>query len=821
LGLSVGLAAMSLHAPVQASGADVAPPPWQRTESRAACESYDGLRRPFFGEQHVHTALSHDAYGFGTRVGPRQAYDGAQGSPLVLPDEQGGQTRSATIDRPLDWMMTADHSEFFGEVRECITPTSGAYNSPLCTTTRDPFGGSFGGWIQSVVDLSMGLPAQVKRPGICNLPGVDCDASKASVWQEIQAAAEEAYDRSSLCSFSSFVGYEWTADLQFPLVLQFPYRSSFHRNVMFRNAVVPAVAESAVDSGLAIQEVAPLNGNAVDTVRRLENRLWDFLAEGCNETGSGCEALAIPHNTNKSAGLVFFDPLDRQEALRRAENEPVVEVFQQKGGSECRYDRLAGLGAGTADELCTFEQEGPRGSPTQGGTIPIDEYPRRAMMRNTLKDGLAIEESLGVNPFQYGFIASTDNHNAAGGFTSEDESWPGSRGALIATPAQAIANGANFVDRNPGGLAVVWAEENSRDALFEAIRRREVYGTSGHRPTVRFFGGDVDEDLCQRPDLVEKAYRTAAPMGGEIGAVHRRSSPTFLVHAMKDPGGGNPPSTDLQRVQIIKGWVDAQGETHERVFEVAGDPENGASVDPQTCDPLGTGFADLCTVWHDPEFDPEQRAFYYARVLDNPTCRWTTRLCQSQGVNPLSPTCAEEAAAAGAEFANCCIREEDEPFYSPVIQERAWTSPIWYKPDAISAVEAELERFAGDSQDSLDASIRFRELASSVDPRTQELTVRIFDDDEIFAVTLPAGSLTEVRPGVLRFRDPAGTQYNGLRSLFFVTDRNGVRIALEAEGADLSSADMSDHFVTVEVSIGDFSASHTRLWQSQGQRLRI
>jgi hypothetical protein len=378
-----------------------------------------------------------------------------------------------------------------------------------------------------------------------------------------------------------------------------------------------------------------------------------------------------------------------------------------------------------------------------------------------------------------------------------------------------IADEANLIERNPGGLAVVWAEENSRDALFGAIRRREVYATSGHRPTVRFFAGDLPSNLCGKPDLIERAYRQGVPMGGELGALGSGDSPRFVLHAMKDPGGASIPPTDLQRVQIIKGWVDELGETHEKVFEVAGDPDNGASVDPQTCEPLGTGFADLCTVWEDPEFDPDQRAFYYGRVLDNPTCRWSTRLCQSQGVNPLSPTCEAEAAAKGPEFANCCIREEDEPFYSPVIQERAWTSPIWYKPDAISALEAELEH------DALEAAIRFRELPESVDPATDDLTVRISDNDEIYAVTLPGGTLQPVRPGVLEFRDPAGSAFNGVRVARLRTQTNGVVLQLEVKGADLSSAELSDHFVTVEVSIGEFWSGHTRLWQSRGQKLSL
>ncbi len=324
-------------------GLEFAPPPWQRTEERETCESYDGLRRPYFGEQHIHTSLSFDAYGRGTRGGPREAYDFAKGMEIGLPDENGGQTRTGSIDRPLDWLMVADHAEFFGELRECITDSSGAFDERICEASRDPFGNSRLLWGLAPADAST-TPATIKRPDLCSLPGVDCDASVVSVWQETQAAAEEAYDRTATCSFTAFIGYEHTGDLAEPIVTDFPYTASVHRNLMFRNEVVPERPESAVDSAIADQAVTPPTGDPVDTIRGIDLQLWDYMEQECNDADDLCEVLAIPHNSNLSAGVLWVDPQTREEAERRRRNEPVVEIMQQKGASECRYDRLVARG---------------------------------------------------------------------------------------------------------------------------------------------------------------------------------------------------------------------------------------------------------------------------------------------------------------------------------------------------------------------------------------------------------------------------------------------------------------------------------------------
>jgi hypothetical protein len=376
-----------------------------------------------------------------------------------------------------------------------------------------------------------------------------------------------------------------------------------------------------------------------------------------------------------------------------------MELTQHKAASECRFDRLAGRGLFTEDELCDFEQAKADNLSMLGTVmgvvrtdrarpVPLEEFGRRNMARNALKDGLALERQSGINPFKFGFIGSTDTHSATAGGAEEDN-YVGHLGRRDS----GFRNVQDHFYDNPGGLAVVWAEENSRDSIFEGMRRRESYATSGTRPVVRFFAGwDYAPELCQAPDLVANAYAHGVPMGSDMTPAPSGagSAPTLLVTAAKDPGPAERGGTDLQRVQIIKGWLDVEGATHERVFDVAGNPDNGASVDPDTCAPRGEGFASLCQVWRDPEFDPKQLAFYYARVLENPTCRWSTLHCQAAGVNPFADDCGEQASLAteaalerggeGDVYGSCCIDPATESFYSPVIQERAWTSPIWYTP---------------------------------------------------------------------------------------------------------------------------------------------
>ncbi len=734
--------------------------PWQRTEERAPCDAFDPLRQPFFGDLHVHTRYSADAAIYGTKADPRDAYDFARGGEIAVADGDEQPTRRARLARRLDFAAVTDHAEFIGEVDLCSTPASSAYALHICELLRavDPPGRQFGTIVQWL------FPAGVDNPPpslpFCTTPGIDCDAAAVSVWQEMQAAAEAAYDRSSACGFTSFIGYEHT-----------PSRGGrhMHRNVIFRNHHVPPFAYSQLETAAG----------------GIPQGLWSSIESECLEAGTGCDALLIPHNSNLSDGLQFFDPADTAEAQRRQDREPLVEIFQQKGGSECRFDRLVGRGVGTADELCTYEQIATAAEVPGQRPPTIDAYPRRNLVRTAVADGLLFEATLGVNPFQFGFIGSTDTHNATAGNTDERD-FAGGQGGNDATPARQIDA---FLDTNPGGLAVVWAEENSRDALFAALRRRETYATSGARPVVRFFAGGLDGVACGAGDFVARAYRTGVPMGGELGAVRGAASPRFAVLALKDPGTATRPGTDLQRLQIVKAWLDVAGALHERVVDIAGDAGNGADVDPATCAPRGAGAAELCAVWEDPDFAADEGAVYYARVLENPTCRWTTFVCKAAGVDPFAADCAAQAAAADPAFADCCLSSAEDPFYAPVAQERAWTSPVWYRPESIATLDGEIRFGAGRGGDRLDLAIGIARPPHTASLASASIEVELADDDVFFRTTLPAGALT-------------------------IADDGSGTLHVSAENLDLAAAERLEHTVTLRLSSGIYRASHARRWRA-------
>jgi hypothetical protein len=612
----------------------------ERTEVRAPCAQHDPLRRPWFGDLHVHSAFSLDAATQGTRNGPREAYRFARGEPLDIPpyDSEGRALRTVQLARPLDFAAVTDHAELLGELEICGDPALEGHDSWVCWLYR--------GYPRAAFFAINWMANSGRRFGFCGEGGALCLEAARTPWREIQEAAEAAYDRSDSCSFTSFVAYEWTGAAG--------AGNNLHRNVIFRNERVPELPPSFIETLEPVQ-------------------LWSALRRECSEAGSGCAAIVIPHNSNLSAGHMWRtqledgSPIPLEEARARNEYERLVEVMQHKGDSEC----LPGLGS--SDELCGFEKlafSSFRGRYFRWLREPPEA---RQFVRNILKQGLLERERLGVNPFRLGIVASTDTHLATPGLVDESARYPGHGGA--GQPARAEDLGERLpddVDFNPGGLAVLWAEENSRDSLYHALDRREAYGTSGPRLVVRLFGGwDYPGDLCTRLDFARRGYASGVPMGGELSAPPEAGlAPMLAVSALRDPGDTSRAPVPLQRVQIVKGWVE-QGQTREAVYDVAGDPENGASVDPQTCEPRGSGYDALCTLWVDPDFDPDQPAFYYARVLENPTCRWSTQVCNAARVR------CEDSASVPPDFAACC----DET-WPRSIQERAWTSPIWYGPEA-------------------------------------------------------------------------------------------------------------------------------------------
>lgn len=678
---------------------------FERTEVREDCKNFDPLRQPFFGETHLHTGLSFDASIRFVPTTPKDAYRFAKGGRVKGVGPNGFDTRIYKQDRPLDFAAVTDHSEQFGEMGVCksMDPGLSGYFSYECQLLRGFWWqpGYFPGTVQRTLANSFFNLAALPNNGpssfntrmpMCNDGESDCIASEQRVWDEMQQAAEDAYDRSSECTFTSFIAYEMTST---------PAGVNWHRNVIFRNDRVVPRPITAIDLA---QEPNP-DPNTVPPKQIVQGgpdiqKLWKGLREHCLDAGNGCDVLTIPHNSNLGGGFpggqgavqiippLFFTPTTQAFAAERQFFEPLVEIYQDKGSSECRWDprfatsQNSQAGVGTTDENCDFELLDSTGvlaaaGATAGGAASSpSSYNERSYVRNVLKDGLLLGEQLGTNPFKLGIIAATDSHNGNPSYNVEDERFGGHLGIQDAIPVQSSTD----IQNGSGGVAVAWAEENSRDAIFEALKRKETYGTSGTRPTVRFFGGwDFKPEDCGT-QFVAKGYSQGVPMGGDLpprGETKR--PPTFIAAAWMDDYIGTP----LQQVQIIKGWVE-KGETKEKVYTVAGDPNNQATVDT-SCNRVGSGFNSLCAVWKDPDFNPRQSAFYYVRVLENPVCRYSTQIClKNYNVNPMDTNCQSQLAslstAQQTQAAFCCSNETTNPIVQPVIQERAWTSPIWYTP---------------------------------------------------------------------------------------------------------------------------------------------
>ncbi len=610
-------------------------------------QPYDALKNAYWGELHVHTKESLDAVLFGTTATPEDAYRFARGEPLKSP---GGELMQ--LSRPLDFVAITDHAEGFGLRTRCGDPDLSWLERVNCWVMETP------GFTTALFFASrqsrMGTEPDPTHPAgvyrnrarsgrllgdvpICTAGegGPErCWRDSNSDWARYIELADR-YNEPGV--FTTFSAYEYSPTLE--------GAGKHHRNVIFNGDDLPGHAISSQDVD-----------NALD--------LWRGLEEAC--TGD-CDFLTIPHNTNKGWGLFYsrhtwhggtYDEDDWQVRERR---EPLAEMYQVKGASECA------LGVGATDEECAFEQVLEPCEPGQENGCAL----QTSFARQGLKVGLELDRELGFNPMAFGFIAATDGHNAAPG-DAEEWDFVGKIGAASSPAVRRLRTRPDtpphsqiLLDHGSGGLAAVWAEENTRDSIFEGMKRREAYATSGPRILLRFFAGwGFDGAITEEPERIAVATAGGVPMGGvlqpEEGGVE---SPTFFVWALADWM-----SAPLQRIQVVKGWIDADGQTHEEVRDIAcADglqvdpkthrcPDNGASVDVATCELRGeSGAKQLMTAWRDEDFDPSQDAFYYVRVLQNPTCRWSTY----------------DAIRLG---------REPDPRVPATIRERAWSSPIWIDP---------------------------------------------------------------------------------------------------------------------------------------------
>ncbi len=633
----------------------------QYSEERASCDHYTPNRLPLFGDLHVHTMLSFDAAANTIGATPEDAFAYARGEAIDFwPVVDGKPVGSFAIDRPLDFLAVTDHGEFLGERRLCRDPESPRYDAPFCQQARSS---ERAGMMLFGQVITTETPARL--PQVCGEDGELCREWARDPWERLGAAADAAYDRTSACSFTALKAYEYTGT---------PGTSNYHRNVVFRNGNVPPFPVSYVD--------APY-----------DSALWEGLDAACLED-DGCEYLTIPHNSNLANGRMapymrLAPTIENRRAYaeKRQQREPIMEIFQHKGASECINGLSSVLGA--PDELCDVEavrfigreevfgvsaadadgnlvleearevtQECAEGEIGSYGMLGAGCVDATDYLRSGLLVGLEEAGAIGVNSVKLGVVAATDTHAATPGAVDEKD-WRG-HVSLESTPEERLQPGllTSGIDGNPGGLAGVWAVENSRDAIFDAMLRRETFGTSGPRITPRFFGGwNYAPDLCDRADLAEQGYAGGVPMGGDLPAADAADArPVFVAAATRDP---SPMGAPLQQLQLVKGWIDGEGQRQTKVIVLAGGA-NDASVDVATGERSGDGHDSLCAVYRDDEFDPSQSSYYYVRAVENPSARWSVYDCLRLPEGDRPAVCSDGS-------------------YPQTIQEMAWTSPIWHE----------------------------------------------------------------------------------------------------------------------------------------------
>ncbi len=586
--------------------------------------------QPFFGDTHLHTAFSMDAGAFGARLGPKDAYRFARGEEITASTGQ-----PVKLSRPLDFLVVADHSDNMGFFPDLLAGKPDLLADPQGQRWYEMIQGGKGG--EAAMEIISAFSQGSFPKKLIYSP--DSRAYR-SAWQDTIKAAEQYNEPGR---FTAFIGFEWTSNTG---------GNNLHRNVIFR------------DNGDKASQVVPftvLPPSGSDNPRDL----WKWMA--AYEAKTGGSVLAIAHNGNLSNGIMFpmiepglNKPLDREYAATRIKWERLYEATQIKGDGEA-HPFLS-----PNDEFANYET-------WDKGNLDLSVPKTKAMLefeyaRSALKNGLKLEQTLGVNPYQFGMIGSTDSHTGLA--TAEEDNFFGK--ATISEPSASRAAHPFVSSRKTGltifgwetvasGYAAVWAQENTRESIWDAMQRRETYATTGPRMIVRFFGGwDFEAADANNRQPAKIGYTKGVPMGGELGAAPQGKAPTFLVAALKDQIGAN-----LDRIQIVKGWLDAQGEVHEKVYDVVWSGERkpgadgkvgpvGSTVDVANANWTNTiGATELIKAWKDPDFDAAQKAFYYVRVLEIPTPRWTAYDSKYFGVKM-------------------------DPAVTMMGQERAYTSPIWY-----------------------------------------------------------------------------------------------------------------------------------------------
>lgn len=574
----------------------------------------------YFGNLHVHTSYSFDGYTNGSITDPVDAYAWARGEKIP----GGGGGGDMQIKVPLDWYAVSDHAEYLGVFKKMEDPKSPFSKLPIAArVTSDDSVEAFKAYSEILNEMSAGRSD----------PDLSDPETAKTIWQEVVQTADDAYEPGV---FTTFPAFEWTSN---------PRQRNLHRVVVFRTSEgVPAVPFSALDSDKP-------------------EDLWAWMDALRN---GGATLFAVPHNGNASNGLMFASdgkdsfgkPIDAAYSEARTRNEPIYEVSQIKGSSDT-HPALS-----PNDEFANFEiWNYTLSADAKPGTQMIGSYARDAFLR-----GLALDAEGRGNPFKYGLIGDSDTHNSAS--TIEEDNYTG-KFAFENTPKDRHFGPEGFPEANKkqarefgsAGVAGVWAESNTREAIYNALLNKETFGTSGPRMRLRVFASfDFSDDMMKKANWVALAYKNGVPMGGDL-ASSDKGSPSFAIAAMKEPDGAN-----LDRIQVIKGFLTAGGALEEVIYDVVlsdgrvvdadgGIPDIGSTVDTNTATYTNSiGAGELSALWTDPDFDPDQHAFYYIRVLEIPTPRWSTY----------------DAVRLGLEI------RDDVP---ASIRERAWSSPIWYTPD--------------------------------------------------------------------------------------------------------------------------------------------